>query len=728
MVQFDNQYRQVKLKIVYYGPSLCGKTTCLQYIHRVTDPQRRTKLYTLNTASDRTLFFDLLGLDLGRVRGYRLTLQLYTVPGQVQYDTTRRAVLAGCDGVMFVADSQRSYAKANVESLANLADNLRANGLDPETVPLVLAYNKRDLPDLLARAELEKALNPRGVPVFETVATSGIGVMEAFAAVTQATVVSVGDRLGLSTQPDALTRLVANVTAALQPLVRRGAPPEAESTVVLRPEAKGENLRAEELVAEAVRANLAMTDLNVRLDQLSGELERRVANLHSINEFGTLMSLAREPEEITQGFLDRLLAELRVACGSLFLVDASGALVEVVRRGIAADPLAHRDDSGQSPAEVILASRQPLSTRLDEIEPAQVLNAPWMDEVRALNFVGALAVPLIAQDRPLGLVTAFSDASRGAFQDVELELASALGANAATALANARAWRSLEQLNRSLEGAVADRTRELQEALSRAQSLAEQLEEKNIALQTANRELTDLERLKSELLDRIAHELNTPVTAIQTAGRILTRYDEVPPERAVKFVEIITQEATRLAELIASSLQAAVLGVPEGRPAPTALAVADLLKRVLAPLKGEIANRRLAVQVKVAAGLDEVVGDADQLEAALRAVVRNAVEFNREGGSAVVTVRPVRRGTATFVEFRVEDTGVGIPEAELPHACEVFWQGGNVLTGKPRGLGLGLAVAKRVAENHGGQIEISSEEGKGTVVGLLIPAAGTRTP
>ena len=726
MVQFDNQYRQVKLKVVYYGPSLCGKTTCLQYLHRVTDPQRRTKLYTLNTASDRTLFFDLLGLDLGRVRGYRLTLQLYTVPGQVQYNATRRAVLAGCDGVMFVADSQKSLAKANEESLANLAENLKANGLNPEQVPLVLAYNKRDLPDVLSRTELDQSLNSRRVPVFETVATSGVGVVEAFTGITKATVLSVADRLGMANQPEALSRLVENVNTALQPLMRRVSTAEVEGPVILHPSAKGDDLRADELLAEAVRANLTMTDLNVRLDQLSGELERRVANLHSINEFGRLMSLAREPEEITAGFLDRLLIELKVACGSLCLVGENGELIEVRRRGLAADPLARRDESGQSPAEVILASRQPLIARLDEVEPAQLQDAHWMEEVRSLNLLGVLAVPLFAQDRPLGLVTAFSDATRGAFEDVELELASVLGANAATALANARAWRSLEQLNSSLESAVAERTHELQDALTRTKSLAEQLEEGNLALQTANKELRDLERLKGELLDRIAHELNTPVTAIQTAGRILARYDEMPPERAVKFVEIITQESARLGDLIAASLHAAVLGIPEGRPTPIGMGVADLLRRVLAPLKGEIANRRLAVQVKVAAGLDEVVGDESQLEAALRAIVRNAVEFNRDGGSVVVTMRPVRRGASAFVEFRVEDTGIGIPAQDLPHACEVFWQGGNRLTNKPRGLGLGLAVAKRVAENHGGTLEISSEEGKGTVVAMFLPTAVAR--
>jgi len=724
MVQFDNQYRQVKLKVVYFGPGLCGKTTCLQFIHRVTDPQRRTKLYTLNTASDRTLFFDLLGLDLGRVRGYRLTLQLYTVPGQVQYNATRRAVLAGCDGVMFVADSQRALARANQDSLANLAENLKANGLDPNTVPLVMSYNKRDLPDVLSRSELDESLNGRGYPVFETVATTGAGIIEAFSAVSQAAVLSVADRLGLSTQPDALKRLVANVNSALLPMTRRPTSAAVESAVVVHPATKGDDLQPEDLVTEAVRANLAMTDLNVRLDRLTTELERRVSSLRSINEFGRLMTLAREPEEVTAGFLDRLLAELRVACGSLLLVDQNGELVEILRRGMANDPLARHEAGGKSPAQVIVGSRQPFIARVDEVEPAQLLESPWMEEVRGLNLIGVLAVPLVAQDRPLGLVTAFADMARGPFEDEELELATAMGANAATALANARAWRSLEQLNRSLEEAVAERTKELQEALQHARTLAEELEDRNLALEAANRQLRDLERLKGDLLNRIAHELNTPVTAIQTAGRILTRYDEVPAEKAGKFVEIITQESTRLADLIASALQAAVLGVPEGRPAPTALSVTELLKRVLAPLKDQIAQRQLTVQVKVASGLDQITGDADQLEAALRAIVKNGVEFNREGGNLAVMVKPVRRGAVSMVEVRVEDTGVGIPAGDLPHVSEVFWQGGNVLTDKPRGLGLGLAVAHRVAENHGGTIEIASEEGKGTVVTMLLPTGG----
>jgi signal transduction histidine kinase len=224
------------------------------------------------------------------------------------------------------------------------------------------------------------------------------------------------------------------------------------------------------------------------------------------------------------------------------------------------------------------------------------------------------------------------------------------------------------------------------------------------------------------MLSRIAHELNTPVTAIQTAARILSRHDEVPPEKAVKFVEIITQEAARLAELIASALQVVVLGVPDARPSPQPVVVGELLKRALAPLRAEMSRLSLTVHVKVATGLEHLTGDAEQLESAIRAVVKNAVEFNRSGGSVTLIVRPVRRDGSPFVEVRVEDTGVGIPAADQPHVTELFWQGGNVLTGKPRGLGLGLAVARRVAENHGGTLEIESDEGKGTSVALLVPA------
>ncbi|MGE5235708.1 MAG: ATP-binding protein [Acidobacteriota bacterium] len=721
MVQFDNQAKQIRLKIVYYGPALGGKTTCLQYIHGVTDPGRRTKLYALNTASDRTLFFDLLGLDLGRVRGYRLTLQLFTVPGQVQYNATRRAVLAGADGVVLVADSQRSQVAANLDSLGNLSENLRATGLDPDAIPLVLQYNKRDLPDVVAPEELSAALNPLSRPAFETVATTGQGVMESFAAIVEATVVAVADRLGLSAQWGSVSRLVDTVRSALQPFLGVESRGEPEPAVVMRPASGDAALGEEGLITEAVRVNVAMTELSARLDRLTGDLDRRLGQLRAINEFGRRMALAREPEEVTAGVLERLLGELRAVAGSVVLLGEGGSLVEVLCRGFTSDPLLRSDGEGEPPARAALEAREPFLTQLDDLEPERVETVPWLLEMRHAGLVSAIAVPLLAQDRAMGLVTCYADAHRGAFEDADLELAAVLGANAGVALANARAWRALEQVNRSLEGTVAERTRELQEALARSQSLAAQLEDRNLELEAANLQLRELERLKGDLLRRVAHELNTPVTSIQTAARILARYDQVPPERSAKFIGIIGQEAGRLGELIASALQAAVLGVAEGEPVRKTIPLQDFLRRVLAPLKGDIAARQLVLHVRIAAGLDTLTGDEEQLEAALRAVLRNAVEFNREGGSVTLTVRPLRKGQRHLVEIVVEDTGVGIPAEDLPHACEVFWQGGNVLTDKPKGLGLGLAVARRVAENHDGSLEVASEVGRGTTTTIILP-------
>ncbi len=721
MVQFDNQAKHVRLKVVYYGPAQGGKTTCLQHIHKVTDPARRTKLYALNTASDRTLFFDLLSLDLGRVRGYRVTLQLFTVPGQVQYATTRRAVLAGADAVVLVADSQRGQSGANLESLRDLTENLRANGIDPDATPLVYQYNKRDLPGVLSREELDATFNPGGKPAFETVATEGRGVIEVFAAVVEMMVTSIAERLGLSGSPGEIAALGATVRTAFQPLLQQGESPPAEPAVVIRPAETSEQLDQEGLIAEAVRANMAMTETSARLDRLAADLDLRVRQLGAANEFGRLMSLAREPAEIAGNLLERLLADLRAAGGSLLLINDRGELAELLRSGIAAEPVMAADGDGRPAALALLGSRQSLIVRLDDLAEEQVASAPWLAAVRELGMVAVLVVPLVAQDRAMGLVTCYAGAARGAFEDADLDLATVLGATGAVALANARAWLTLDQLNKSLEATVSARTRELQETLAHTRALADQLEERNVALEVANRDLRELERLKGDLLRRVAHELNTPVTAIQTAASILGRYGEIPPERVARFVSIIGQESAHLSELIASAIQAAVLGVPNGAVAAAPVDLQALLRTVVAPLRGEIETRQIRIQMRVATSLAAVRGDPEQLEAALRAVVRNAVEFSADGGAVGLTVRPVRREQSSWMEIRVEDQGQGLPAEHLPHVTEVFWQGGDLMTSKPRGLGLGLAVARRVADNHGGRLEIASEQGKGTVVALLLP-------
>ncbi len=170
--------REINCKIVYYGPGLGGKTTNLQHIFDKTGEQQKGKMISLATETDRTLFFDFLPLDLGTIRGFKTRFHLYTVPGQVFYDASRKLILRGVDGVVFVADSQAERADANVEALDNLIHNLQEHDYDFATIPYVLQFNKRDLPNVLPVAEMKNQLSRREEPVFESIACQGDGVFE----------------------------------------------------------------------------------------------------------------------------------------------------------------------------------------------------------------------------------------------------------------------------------------------------------------------------------------------------------------------------------------------------------------------------------------------------------------------------------------------------------------------------------------------------------------------
>lgn len=175
--------REINCKIVYYGPGLCGKTTNLQHIYASTAPDAKGKMISLATETERTLFFDFLPLALGEIKGFKTRFHLYTVPGQVFYDASRKLILKGVDGIIFVADSQEERMDANIESLENLRDNLAEQGYDLDRLPFVIQYNKRDLPNALPVEMLRSQLNTAAVPDFEACAATGDGVFETLKAV-----------------------------------------------------------------------------------------------------------------------------------------------------------------------------------------------------------------------------------------------------------------------------------------------------------------------------------------------------------------------------------------------------------------------------------------------------------------------------------------------------------------------------------------------------------------
>jgi len=222
MVFLNLATQQMTVKVVYYGPGLCGKTSNLQFIYQKTSPETRGEMVSLETEADRTLFFDLLPLEVGVIGGYKTKIQLYTVPGQVFYNTTRKLVLKGVDGIVFVADSQRPMEDANVESVKNLRENLKELGLVLDDIPMVLQYNKRDLPNVMTVAEMNAILNKEGKhPFVEAVATNGRGVFETLKEISKTT----------------LKHLRKKLTEEHAPAVRR--PPAPETKFTMREGGKG---------------------------------------------------------------------------------------------------------------------------------------------------------------------------------------------------------------------------------------------------------------------------------------------------------------------------------------------------------------------------------------------------------------------------------------------------------------------------------------------------------
>lgn len=197
MAQVDFQHREIAIKLVYYGPALSGKTTNLQQIHARMDPKRRGRLLTLDTKEDRTLYFDLLPLAFKSTSGVTCKVKLFTVPGQVMHNTTRKVVLQGCDGVAFVADSQIAETKNNNESFADLKANMKENRLDPDEIPIVIQFNKRDLPKVRSDDDLKRIAARGREPVFPAVAIEGKGVPETFLGLAAATWEALEKTIGL---------------------------------------------------------------------------------------------------------------------------------------------------------------------------------------------------------------------------------------------------------------------------------------------------------------------------------------------------------------------------------------------------------------------------------------------------------------------------------------------------------------------------------------------------
>lgn len=300
MAFFNYVTKEITLKVVYYGPGLSGKTTNLQHLYSVLDPSSRGKFISLATEADRTLFFDFLPVDLGKIKDFTLRFQLYTVPGQIRYNATRKLVLKGADAVVFVADSQREMREQNIESFDNMRQNLVANGLNPDDIPVVMQYNKRDLPSVLSVEELNSDLNKRDYQYLEASAVNGTGVQETFKTVTKTLLKDISRKHHVDIMPvkeEGITIRVpereafpAEETAALS---TAAATAEEPSAVPLPDDGRFGEIAGG--IAEVTAAIGKAKDTLSFLASEVGELKKQQADLAKmIKELSTTLAKARE--------------------------------------------------------------------------------------------------------------------------------------------------------------------------------------------------------------------------------------------------------------------------------------------------------------------------------------------------------------------------------------------------------------------------------------------------
>ena len=320
MVQFNTRANEILLKLVYYGPGLSGKTTNLQSLHAMCSDQQRGEMFSVNTQEDRTLFFDLLPINLGYIYGNAIHLQIYTVPGQVQYDASRRVVLGGADGVVFVADSSEDKMQDNVDSLSNLYHNLNANRLNIKQIPFVLQFNKRDLPDAMAVGIMNRRLNFRSVPYFESVANRGTGVLDTFLSITRETVGYTFKKYHLDKKikdfDEMLNLIETNVRSSMREL-----PPPQESpsvpaveTTVLRHSnvsvadlVPGKVADAQDLLEDALKSNMETARLYSELKQVKDNLEKKNEEM---SQLYTQIDRANQDNLKTRKYLEGLVQNM----------------------------------------------------------------------------------------------------------------------------------------------------------------------------------------------------------------------------------------------------------------------------------------------------------------------------------------------------------------------------------------------------------------------------------
>ncbi len=712
MVQISFSKKEILIKIVYYGIALGGKTTTLKYLHSRIKNKTAAKLYSIKTEEDRTLFFDFLPITIPSLNDYKIKLKLYTVPGQVKYASTRRAVLAATDGIVFVVDSQKHLIKENIESFKDMEENLKFYNFDINSIPIVMQYNKRDLPDILSIAECSKTYNIKNWPEFASIAINGQGVLDAFFEISK----SVVDNLIKNKKLPA----PKNFSDDFLVLLKEVFTDEAEAN--LQTEQKGQkaekgkeqeqkqelniifpssNESQDELIHQAVQTNMELTELYNELEETKAKLENKVNQLISASRLAQTIVSELDLKKIYKLACESLKTSANVSV-SILLEDQSGNLVqEFVDKEIKKDYLLEisRETGKDLDKQIYMQNKIVIVSKTKNPEILKMLK-----RFHPLT-KGVICLPLRTRNKKIGLINLYffkeipHDETTLHFFNIMVNFIS-------VAIQNAKLYSTVTTLNNQLQEKMAYIANINKELENKVAERTRELELKNKQLEGLLNQLRQIDKLKDDFMGLMSHELKTPLTSIITYSETIADGYVNDPEELKKFAKVIYKEGQYLSSIIERVLD--TVNIENNRlelifqPYPLKALVMEQLHR----LEEDIKMKKLKVEINIKDSL--IMVDNQQAGKVVFYVLENAVKYSPPG-ELINVYSTVDKDK---VKLFIADSGPGIKKEDIEIIFDRF-KLIEKLEHHKRGLGLSLHLAKRLMNKMYGDIYVTNPGGKG---------------
>ena len=709
MVQISFAKKEILIKIVYYGMALGGKTTSLQYIHSRIKNKSSAKLYSVKTEEDRTLFFDFLPITIPSLNDYKVKLKLYTVPGQVKYASTRRAVLAGTDGIVFVVDSQKHLIKENQESLQDLADNLKFYNFDINKIPLVMQYNKRDLKNTLPLGECKKNFNVKNWPDFPTIAINGAGVLDAFFEISKRVVSDLIKNKKLAAPDNFAEEFILYLKEIFtdeDEILEEETKPEKQKNEnqngnelqIVFPSSKDDS--GDELIQQAVQTNMELTELYNELEETKSKLEIKVNQLVSASKLAQAIVSELDLNKIFKLASDALKFSAKIGV-SILLEDSNGELQQHFLDNIKEDYLieiAHETGNNlhkqvYNQNKIVVVSK----TKNAEIYKLLKKYHPLVK--------GSVSLPLRKSKKRIGLINLYL------FQDIIIEESTLHFFNImanfiSIAIENARLYNTVNTLNRELKEKmdyIANINKELEQKVAER---TRELELKNKQLESLLAQLRTIDKLKDDFMGLMSHELKTPLTSIITYAETIADGYINDPEELKRFGKVIYREGTYLSSIVERVLD--TVNIENNRielifqPYPLKALVMEQMHR----LEEQIKEKKIKVEINIKDTL--VMVDNEQAGKVIYFVLENAIKYNPPG-ELINIYSSIEKEKA---KLYIADSGPGIKEEDLDIIFDRF-KLIEKLEHHKRGLGLSLHLAKMLITKMHGNIYVTNPGGKG---------------